>query len=39
MFERVLSRLLLERFGHYIDGLDTDNFQVIQMTATWPSRL
>ena len=28
MFEKVLSDALLERFGCYIEGLDTDNLQV-----------
>ena len=28
MFEKYLSDVLVERFGRYINGLDTDNLQV-----------
>ena len=28
MFERFLSRLLVERFGRFVDGLDRENVNV-----------
>ena len=31
VLEKVLSRLLAERFGRYVKGLDSDNFRV----AAW----
>lgn len=31
MFEEYLSKALIEHFGRYIEGLDTDNLQVIHI--------
>ena len=33
MFEKLLSRLLVERFGRYVDGLDVENVQVCTAPA------